>query len=186
MSQIECPYCKKSHELDTANGHGCSEDRTYYETCVHCNKEFSFTTIVILHHESKKCKCLNGGKHRLKLKRVNAFNPELEFKCVTCESVFKPNTTPVLQNLLRGEEVSSDFKFKGGLFNTLISIIRELDMGVKRSIGTKTKVYWLQRTGNTYRENETPEYKRAKSLLEETKSNFAKLFPDQCADIYRC
>ena len=176
MSQIECPYCKKSHELDTADGHGCSEDRTYYETCVHCNKEFSFTVVFIPHYESKKCKCLNGGKHRLKLHHMNSFYSEIEFKCVTCESIFAPNNTPVLQNLLNGERVSSDFKFKGGLFNTLFAIIWELNVNV----------YWLQMSSNRYRQCEIKEYRVAKTLLEEAMSNFAKIFPDQCADIYRC
>lgn len=66
MSDLECPYCGYEQDLDYEGGYGTAEDKLYEHQCESCEKNFVFTTGIILTHTSLTADCLNGGQHKMK------------------------------------------------------------------------------------------------------------------------
>ena len=46
MSDITCPYCKHSQEINHDDGYGYEEDTDFYQECVQCDKGFKFQTSI--------------------------------------------------------------------------------------------------------------------------------------------
>ena len=44
MSDIDCPYCKASQEINHDDGYGYEDGVEFEQACVSCDKEFIFTT----------------------------------------------------------------------------------------------------------------------------------------------
>lgn len=59
----ECPYCGENVEINTDDGYGLEEDKTYQQECPHCEKNFVYTTSIIIVHHAEKADCLNGASH---------------------------------------------------------------------------------------------------------------------------
>ena len=64
MSDVECPYCNRSVEIDTDDGYGLDEGEVYHQECGYCEKTFAFTTCISVDHEAYTADCLNGGEHK--------------------------------------------------------------------------------------------------------------------------
>ena len=191
MAQIECPYCRHVYELCTDDGHGVDTDITHEEECVSCGKYFTFRTEVTYSHYCSEAECLNGEKHILKFERSNWGANQLVFRCKTCDGRFDTESHPVLKNLFFNGEASSDFEFDKSLFHQFVLAIEKATWNCDWTLQSYlhwTKVYvpyyktFSDMTGAT----------KLKHLLDATEAKetimraFAKLFTDECADIYRC
>ena len=51
MSDVTCPYCKTEQEINHDDGYGYDEDQEYEQSCVRCDKEFTFTTHITYNHK---------------------------------------------------------------------------------------------------------------------------------------
>ena len=51
MSDVNCPYCGADQEINNDDGYGLEENGDYYQECVACEKEFNFTTSIMLLHK---------------------------------------------------------------------------------------------------------------------------------------
>ena len=65
MSDINCPYCDAENDIDLSDG-GYEQDTLHETSCGDCDKNFTFNTSIIYHHESFKAPCLNGEPHSFK------------------------------------------------------------------------------------------------------------------------
>ena len=50
MSDVNCPYCGASQEIDHDDGYGYEEDEQFEQECDSCEKEFKFKTSIIYHY----------------------------------------------------------------------------------------------------------------------------------------
>ena len=62
MSDINCPYCDLTQEINHDDGYGYQEDEIYQQECSDCGKTFTFTTSISLYYDVEKAACLNGSK----------------------------------------------------------------------------------------------------------------------------
>lgn len=67
MTDIECPYCNKSQEINHDDGYGYAEDELFQQECSNCGKTFVYTTGIIYSYNAEKADCLNGGEHDYQL-----------------------------------------------------------------------------------------------------------------------
>lgn len=61
MSDVDCPYCGESVEIESPFGH--DEGETYNTVCPHCDNGFAYDTIITISHDAWKAPCQNGGEH---------------------------------------------------------------------------------------------------------------------------
>ncbi len=66
MSDIECPYCGHSQEVNHDDGANYDESVTHQMECYECEKSFVFTTCISFDYYPEKASCLNGGDHEFK------------------------------------------------------------------------------------------------------------------------
>lgn len=59
MSDVECPYCGKDNEINHDDGYGYEEGTTYNQECNHCEKIFTYTTMISFDYEPGMAPCLN-------------------------------------------------------------------------------------------------------------------------------
>jgi len=52
VSDIECPYCGSSQEINHDDGYGYEEDEEFEQECSDCDKKFIFTTSISFNYES--------------------------------------------------------------------------------------------------------------------------------------
>ena len=205
MAQIECPYCRHVYELNTDDGHGGDTDIPHEEQCVSCNKWFTFRTEVTYSHYCSTADCLNGSKHLLEFESSDFTGESLVFRCKNCDSRFSTANNHVLKNMFFNDTPCSDFKFNDFLFNQFGLVISQAILNYKRAL--KSYIYFFGRREQQYQdyvhffgmsEQRYQDFRESyishqlKDLLEATEAKqtimraFAKLFPDECADIYRC
>lgn len=83
MNDVECPYCGAELEICHDDGYGMDEDELHQQECSECEKTFTYTTAIILHHTAYKADCLNGGEHQYK--RTLTYPPQYaKMRCKTC------------------------------------------------------------------------------------------------------
>jgi Zn ribbon nucleic-acid-binding protein len=67
MSDTTCPYCNNEVEINHDDGYGYEENELHQQECSNCGKTFTYTTSIILHHQTYKADCLNeDGEHKFK------------------------------------------------------------------------------------------------------------------------
>jgi hypothetical protein len=66
MSDVRCPYCDFSQDIDHDDSYGYEEDRIYNQSCRECEKYFVYTTSIHFYYDVEKADCLNGGEHKYK------------------------------------------------------------------------------------------------------------------------
>ena len=66
MNDVECPYCGEAQEINHDDGYGYEEDTLHEQECHHCEKAFSFTTMISFSYEAIKAPCRNGGEHDMR------------------------------------------------------------------------------------------------------------------------
>ena len=184
MAEIECPYCKHVYELCTDDGHGVETNTTHHEQCVLCNKWFTFQTEITYSHSSSIADCLNDAKHTLKFTQSNFVGNNLLFRCTTCDGSFNTDDHPVLKNLFFNGEPTSDFEFDQSLIHQFGKAIEKTNWNCDWAL--KSYKHFVEMFDATETSNK---YKHLLSAIETKEAvfqSFAKLFPDQCADIYRC
>ena len=191
MAKIECPYCAHVYELSTDDGRVSDTDVTHQEQCVNCQKWFTFQTEITYSYYCSTADCLNGDKHLLKFENTNFTSETLLFHCKTCDNRFDTESVPVLKNMFFNGEVSSDFEFNESLFTQFGFAISNAIWNYEWAL--QSYLHWT----NIY----VPYYKTFSDLTGTTKLNhllaaleaketimraFATLFPNECADVYRC
>ena len=191
MAQIECPYCKHVYELSTDDGHGIETDTTHQEQCVNCDKWFTFQTEVTYSHNSSVADCLNDAKHTLQFEQSNFVGDNLLFRCTTCDGSFNTDDHPVLKNLFFNGEPTSDFEFDK-------SLIHQFGKAIEKSVwnydwALKSYKHFINIISPNHKTfcdlTVSMKYKQLLSAIETKEAvfqSFAKLFPNECADIYRC
>jgi len=60
---IECPYCGEGLDINHDDGQGYEEGINHQQQCIHCDKNFTFTTTITFSYEAEKADCLNDGEH---------------------------------------------------------------------------------------------------------------------------
>jgi len=53
MSDVECPYCNSTQEINHDDGYGYAEDETHDQECGDCGKTFQYTTELSLNYTVK-------------------------------------------------------------------------------------------------------------------------------------
>ena len=51
MTEIECPYCNSTEEINHDDGHGYDEDVEHEQQCEACDKWFKYTTSISYNYE---------------------------------------------------------------------------------------------------------------------------------------
>jgi hypothetical protein len=67
MSDVYCPYCDHSQDINHDDGYGFQEDEIYQQECDKCSRTFAYNTSIMYSHEAWKAPCLNTGKHKWSL-----------------------------------------------------------------------------------------------------------------------
>ena len=89
MSDVECPYCEQSQDINHDDGYGYDEGKLHQQQCVECDKTFTYTTSISFYYEAQKADCLNGGEH--KWKASNTYPKEYtRMVCEDCEEERQP------------------------------------------------------------------------------------------------
>ena len=193
MAEIECPYCRYTYELDADDSRGIEENIPHEEQCPACDNWFTFTTEIVFNHRTQRSGCLNGRKHKLSFEKELPVCENLKFRCKKCDSLFGTETHPVLKNMFFNGEASSDFKFNKSLFKQIARVISHIDFSYKYAL--HSYIFWFgNNCASPVLKNHYHKISdiQLKILLETTETKetimraFAKLFPDECADIYRC
>ena len=191
MAKIECPYCAHVYELCTDDGRMSDTDVTHQEQCVNCQKWFTFQTEITYSHYCSTADCLNGDKHVLKFENTNFTSETLLFHCKTCDNRFDTENVPVLKNMFFNGEVSSDFEFNESLFTQFGFAIPNAIWNYEWAL--KSYIYFFNETNpqypNYYKRNlghKLQHLLAAAEAKETIMQAFATLFPNECADIYRC
>lgn len=95
MRDVECPYCESDVEINHDGGYGYDEDDLHQQECPECEKTFTYTTVIVIHHIAYKADCLNDGEHQFE--RTKTYPPEFaRLRCKTCGSE-KPLTATAYQ-----------------------------------------------------------------------------------------
>jgi len=98
MSDVKCPYCGEEQEINHDDGYGYTEDETFEQECVECEKTFVFTTSISFHYEAAKADCLNGAEH--KYKPTHTYPKKYtRMRCVDCGHERNPTNTE-MQDIL--------------------------------------------------------------------------------------
>jgi Zn ribbon nucleic-acid-binding protein len=78
MSDVNCPYCSESQEINHDDGYGYEDGGVFEQNCVSCGKEFKFVTSISFTYET-----LCNGDHDLEQSPVARF-PHL-YSCTRCD-----------------------------------------------------------------------------------------------------
>jgi DNA-directed RNA polymerase subunit RPC12/RpoP len=191
MAQIECPYCGHKYDLNTDDSHGVEENMTYEESCPNCKKWFTFTTQISLDHSTSKADCLNGSKHLLEFENSDFTGENLVFRCKTCKNRFGIDNHPVLKNYFLHNIATSDFEFNDSLFKQFGLVISQAIWNYDWAL--KSYIYFFGTRGQYYKNftelhigHQLKHLWAATDAKETIMRAFATLFPNECADIYRC
>lgn len=184
MAQIECPYCRHVYELSTDEGFGTETDTTHHEQCVLCDKWFTFQTEVTYSHNSSVADCLNDAKHTLQFEKSDFVGNKLYFRCISCDDSFESDDPTVLEKLFFNGEPTSDFEFD-------VSLIHQFARAIEKTIwnydwALKSYRYFVKMFDATETSNKYKHLLASIETKEDVLRSFAKLFPNECADIYRC
>lgn len=83
MSNVACPYCDESVEINHDDGAGYSEHVLHQQQCWSCKKNFVFTTAISFDYDAYKAGCLNDGKHQFE--KTATYPPEAaRLRCRMC------------------------------------------------------------------------------------------------------
>ena len=69
MSDVQCPECDKSNEINHDDGHGYEEGELHEQDCTHCGTAFKFETSVSFNYEV----FCGDGKHDLECRPVDGY-----------------------------------------------------------------------------------------------------------------
>ena len=106
MKDIECPYCGGEQDICNDDGHGCEEDETYEEECIHCGKTFVFTTYISFSYEAQKADCLNDGEHTYE-PTWTIPREYTRMRCTQCDQE-RPCTKEEIEQILLKDKVNNE------------------------------------------------------------------------------
>ena len=79
----DCPYCGAAVEINHDDGYGYGEDELYQQECPHCEKTFTYTTMIVMYYSAYKADCLNDGVHQYE--KTKTHPPEFAMmRCKMC------------------------------------------------------------------------------------------------------
>ena len=106
---VECPYCRADVDINHDDGYGYEEDGCYEQECPECDRVFSYTTWISIHHEARRADCLNGAPH--KYERTKTWPKEFAvMRCVDCghETPLSSNAGVTARGAAKPEETKAD------------------------------------------------------------------------------
>lgn len=65
-NDVECPYCGEGNEINHDDGYGYKEGEVYIQTCLNCDKIFTYTTSISFYYDAQQAPCQNGEDHDYK------------------------------------------------------------------------------------------------------------------------
>ena len=81
MSDVKCPYCGHTQEIDHDDGYGYEEGETHEQECRECEEYFKFTTQV-MHSYTVMCQ---DGDHDLEVSGSESNNHRYQHQsCTKC------------------------------------------------------------------------------------------------------
>ena len=101
MSDIDCPYCGYSQEVNHDDDANYEESVTHQMDCYECEKTFVFTTCISFHYTPDKADCLNGGNHEFK-PTCTIPRQYTEMRCCMCDET-RECTADEMQEVCVGE-----------------------------------------------------------------------------------
>lgn len=78
MSDVNCPYCGESQEINHDDGYGYDEDCEHEQRCVGCSRKFKFTTSICYYYEA-----LCNGDHKMEQSPLEGH--ENFYTCSRCD-----------------------------------------------------------------------------------------------------
>jgi hypothetical protein len=100
MSDVKCPYCEATIEINHDDGQGYEEDGLHGQQCGKCEKTFTFTTSIHYSYETYKADCINDGEH--KYKPTHTYPKEFtKMACTTCDATRNP-TKEEMEKIING------------------------------------------------------------------------------------
>lgn len=96
-SEVNCPYCGETNEINHDDEYGYDENETYNQECMFCDKTFAYDTSISFYHEAWQADCLNGDKHDMRpVKHYPEFYPDwVRCEACGCEVKGEPNGSVV-------------------------------------------------------------------------------------------
>ena len=187
MAEIECPYCRHVYELNNFEKGKWGEEETYHELCVNCKKWFVFETEITFNHIPRIADCLNDGKHNLEIVNSDLNCDNYTFSCKNCDSRFFTNNIPALKNLFFNGVVTLDYEFDKSLYHQFTEVIREASWNYDWAVNCLLSNLALHTKLESYDFSRALiKWAMALDRQESVMRAFATLFPNECADIYRC
>lgn len=89
MSDINCPYCGKSQDINHDDGYGYEEETLHEQQCGSCGKTFVYETSISYFYEPFKADCLNDGKHDYQPTQTWPKYASM-MRCITCGNKRNP------------------------------------------------------------------------------------------------
>lgn len=84
MSNVHCPYCDIEQEIANEDNSRYEPDRRHIHACHTCEKNFVYTTEILVEHTSFKADCLNDGQHDWEKTRTYPRH-YTKWECKDCE-----------------------------------------------------------------------------------------------------
>lgn len=78
MSDVNCPYCNESQEINHDDGYGYEEDREHEQDCFNCGKTFKFNTSISFSYE-----VFCNGDHKLNEDPIKGYSYHAQ--CENCD-----------------------------------------------------------------------------------------------------
>jgi hypothetical protein len=104
FSDVECPYCEASQDINHDDGYGYQEDRRYEQICTECGKTFVYITSIKYSYEAYEAPCLNGGVHKFK-SSITVPREHTRMMCEYCDKERRP-TNEEMERIILGERIT--------------------------------------------------------------------------------